>query len=145
MSAVSLKYPLKPNDLADDLESFIYVITYCSLRFHRHNWTLLRPDTPDAKLVQINATNADLRDHVNEYFHRSVVTNRGLLRGGNDKMLCATAGKLDWNFISGYVSTALENLVARLYDILKEHYKRIDANALKKYSGEGMHLSCSRV
>ncbi|KAI0090083.1 hypothetical protein BDY19DRAFT_887742, partial [Irpex rosettiformis] len=33
MSALSLRYPRKPNELADDLEAFIHVLTYCSLQF----------------------------------------------------------------------------------------------------------------
>ena len=39
MSALSLRYPYKPNTLADDLESFIHVVTYLGLRFHRHSNT----------------------------------------------------------------------------------------------------------
>lgn len=34
MSAASLEYPRKPNDLPDDVESFMYVVLLAILRFH---------------------------------------------------------------------------------------------------------------
>ena len=39
MSGTLIQYPLKPNELADDLESFVYVFEVACLRFHPHVWT----------------------------------------------------------------------------------------------------------
>ena len=36
LSAALLKYPLKPNELSDDIESFYHLLLLYSLRFHRH-------------------------------------------------------------------------------------------------------------
>ncbi|CAL1715117.1 unnamed protein product [Somion occarium] len=35
--AVRLHYPKKFLELADDIEAFVHVITWCALRYHRHN------------------------------------------------------------------------------------------------------------
>lgn len=37
MSLALLQFPRKPNELADDLESFIYVLCFMTLRFLEHN------------------------------------------------------------------------------------------------------------
>ena len=37
MSAALLKYPLKPNEISDDIESFFHLLVLYSLRFHRHD------------------------------------------------------------------------------------------------------------
>ncbi|KAI0347560.1 hypothetical protein BDW22DRAFT_1307326, partial [Trametopsis cervina] len=36
MSSLSLQYPRKPAAVSDDLESFLYVLEHCALRFHLH-------------------------------------------------------------------------------------------------------------
>ena len=46
MSAHLLKYAKKPNELADDLESFVYVFTEHVLRFHFHDLSTLGPNSP---------------------------------------------------------------------------------------------------
>ncbi|KAH8100081.1 hypothetical protein BXZ70DRAFT_203982 [Cristinia sonorae] len=40
MSAALLRFPLKPNEVADDIESFYHLLMLYALRFHRHGKTL---------------------------------------------------------------------------------------------------------
>ena len=73
MSGVSLKYPLKPYRLSDDLEAFIHVTTFSCLRFHWHDMShlpLQESYKPGEKL-----SDAELRNFNNDnnnYNNRTV-------------------------------------------------------------------------
>ncbi|KAI0089094.1 hypothetical protein BDY19DRAFT_1048081 [Irpex rosettiformis] len=138
MSTLSLLHPLKPNDLADDLESFIHVITYYSLRFHRHTMTrsaiksASEPISEEA-LASINGLNTKLGKYVFNFYLDYDVGEDGLNRGGGHKRSSARGGELDWWFTDAV--PALNYLVTSLYVLLKKHYKQVDfASLRKKYS-----------
>ncbi|TFY71231.1 hypothetical protein EVG20_g1774 [Dentipellis fragilis] len=52
MSATLLQYPRKPNELCDDLESFLHVLTIMALRFHLHDHSSLYED--DDGVMRLN-------------------------------------------------------------------------------------------
>ncbi len=141
MSAASLQLPLKPHTLADDLESFIHVITFCSLRFHVHTMTLrdISASSPDSDevLYSANSANQPLSNYVHQHYDTHIKDPQsGYTVGGEHKMLYARQGELNWDFAVGLVSPALVNLVKRLYDLLQKHYKQLDIKLLKaEYSG----------
>ncbi|KAI0682340.1 hypothetical protein BC835DRAFT_1424562 [Cytidiella melzeri] len=135
ISAVALQYPFKPNELADDLESFIHVATYCSLRFHRHNLTnhtIGRTLNPD-DLIKTNCKNGALSQHVWAYFYQSVDHDGGLSTGGEKKLLRNQIGSPGFTFSERHVSPILVDLLRRLYRLLKTHYSTIDFEELKQY------------
>ena len=86
MSAFLLKYPKKPNELADDIESIIYVFTECLARFHRHSLSNLLPKgTTD--LARWNMTQNDLfLEFYNIFFHQKYLWHGGYMVGGDEKM-----------------------------------------------------------
>ncbi|KAI0685723.1 hypothetical protein BC835DRAFT_495574 [Cytidiella melzeri] len=135
MSAVALQYPFKPNELADDLESFIHVLTYCSLRFHRHdftNHTIGRTLNPD-DLIKTNRKNGALSQHVWAYFYQSVDHDGGLSTGGEKKLLRNQIGSPGFTFSARHVSSILVELLRKLYRLLKMHYSTIDFDELEQY------------
>ncbi|KAI0090940.1 hypothetical protein BDY19DRAFT_886069 [Irpex rosettiformis] len=121
MSAVSLQYPLKPNELADDLEAFIHVVTYLSFQWHRHSLTRLEGDSvySPKELVEANSSPGV----------------GGLYIGGVQKLKDNIAGIPPVALEAEYVSPLLIQLVSDLYRLLKTHYSTIDFEELKtKYS-----------
>ena len=133
MSALSLKYPFKPNDLADDLESFIHVITYCSLRFHWHDKTSgsLNSGVLPERLFHINSSNVPLAQHVYNLYEES--TRHGdVYTGGWFKYLTNSSVSPDF-VLSRNVSAELLTLVKRLYELLAAQYAELDLAYLAQY------------
>ena len=61
MSALALQYPRRPIAVSDDLESFVYVFMYCSLRFHEHSLSrkdLTSKEWKSKKLAELNGKNS---------------------------------------------------------------------------------------
>ncbi|KAI0690793.1 hypothetical protein BC835DRAFT_160717 [Cytidiella melzeri] len=136
MSATSLKYPFKPNELADDLEGFIHVITYCGLQFHCHNMTMEAPGPlSDADLCKFNKQNSRLRRYVAAHYDESWHCGKGIYAGGRQKMLCAKMGSPDFTFNNQQVSAFLIKLVNELYQLLKTHYSAMNFEEMGRFSG----------
>ncbi|KAI0091424.1 hypothetical protein BDY19DRAFT_1046438 [Irpex rosettiformis] len=136
MSATSLQYPLKPNDLADDLESFIHVVTYLSFRFHYHNYTKLPFGKPLSlpELMRRNGTNGRLAEHLHNHYYQKWECKGGVYSGGEHKKSSNSSGTPPLIFNSLRVSPTLITLVNELYGLLELHYSAIDFPALAKYS-----------
>ena len=143
MSGVSLKYPLKPYQLYDDLEAFIHVVTFCCLRFQWHSLTPLPlndfrgPSTgrvlTDAQLVSFNSQNSALGEYVALYYDKCYrLAGDSIDRGGQRKVDSALSGKLDWKFT--FASKPLQLLVKRLCQLLQSHYTQLDLEAMETYS-----------
>ncbi|KAI0690803.1 hypothetical protein BC835DRAFT_161772 [Cytidiella melzeri] len=135
MSAVALRYPFKPNDLADDLEAFVHVISHFCLRFHLHKLsnhdfgTTLEPD----ELIKRNDKNSGLTNLVWWHFDENADWGGGIYKGGSSKLMTNTIGLPDFTLKAGYVSPILVNLLDDLYDLLKMHYSEINFEELKQY------------
>ncbi|KAI0685725.1 hypothetical protein BC835DRAFT_1309836 [Cytidiella melzeri] len=137
MSAVALQYPFKPNELADDLESFIHVLTYCGLRFHRHSLTnhKIGQKLQQADLIKQNANNGRLSEYAWLYFEQSVDCGGGIYMGGREKLARIQIGSPDFSFSTGHVSPILVDLFDKLFRLLKTHYSTIDLKELEQYRG----------
>ncbi|KAI0685724.1 hypothetical protein BC835DRAFT_1420965 [Cytidiella melzeri] len=135
MSAVALQYPFKPNELADDLESFIHVATYCSLRFHRHNLTnhAIGSKLTRDQLIEQTRKNQRLSQRVWAHFYQSVDRDGGVSTGGEDKLDRNLAGSPRFTCSDGHVSPILIELLRQLYRLLKMHYSTIDFDELEQY------------
>ena len=138
MSAVLLQYPLKPNELADDLESFAHVLTLLSLRFHPHTLTKHPANNVSSEASpNLNENNTDLASHVWHYYYYNG-QNDGLCTGGILKMDGNKAGRSPWQASAAseldYVSPTLVTLISELFELIREHYSSIDFNSLSRYA-----------
>lgn len=114
MSGVSLKYPLKPYQLYDDLEAFIHVVTFCCLRFQWHSLTPLPLNDfrdpskvlSDDQLVFFNSHNSTLGKYVARYYDEcDRLAGDSIDRGGEKKVDSALSGELGWTFTVASEST----------------------------------------
>ncbi|KAI0091438.1 hypothetical protein BDY19DRAFT_626581 [Irpex rosettiformis] len=140
MSAISLQYPLKPNDLADDLESFIHVVTYLGFRFHYHNYTKIPFGKPLSlpELALQNGTNERLTEHLHNHYYQKWECKGGVYSGGEHKKSSNSSGTPPLIFDSRRVSPTLITLVNELYRLLEVHYSAIDFPALDKYASSAI-------
>jgi hypothetical protein len=142
MSALSLRYPLKPYELADDLEAFVHVLIHCCLRFHQHDRSHngLDPSLDRKQLTEKNGNNNRLGEYVATYFYQSWDCGQGISSGGEQKMLYINLGSPEF-ILDASVSRVLVHLVAELYQLLQRHYASIDFNKLEKYSPQKINPS----
>ncbi|KAI0690799.1 hypothetical protein BC835DRAFT_1521481 [Cytidiella melzeri] len=137
MSATSLQYPFKPSELADDLEGFIHVITYCGLQFHRHSMTVkdhgVDTSFSNEQLVAINGQNSGLCLYVAVHYDASQHCGGGIYAGGTQKMLYAEMGSPKFTFDNQRVSPILIKLVDELYQLLKTHYSSLNFKELEQF------------
>ena len=84
MSATALQYPTKPSEVADDLESFIYVVLYMAARFHYHDKSPLdvKQTSPEDKKKAANAKNEKLSRFLYNFFYDDSPTSSGHYTGG---------------------------------------------------------------
>ncbi|OSX55750.1 hypothetical protein POSPLADRAFT_1112105, partial [Postia placenta MAD-698-R-SB12] len=113
MSALLLKFPgLTPHGVSDDLESFVHVLNWFCLRFHRH----------DHRTVALQRLVASLYD-VSEKDETSKEAF-----GGAAKLILMQSGKPAVRLARhGPLKTLLEQLSA----LCEEHYSGIDIEALE--------------
>ena len=138
LSALALQYPKKPIELADDLESFVYVILYMALRWHRHKMS--PPSSveglPEEELIKINGSNNLLAVRVYNLFCESWDREDGYEGGGDYKRIHIEIGKVPVERENGPDGqrTPLALLLDRLYKLLHIHYLSLDREALQKFS-----------
>ena len=147
MSGASLRWPLKPYQLSDDIEAFIHVVTFCSLRFHWHSKTAIPlcdhnddGTVPDEKeLYGINGGNMELGSYMATYYDAcdpGHLNGIGIDTGGEWKTELAKSGTFAWGFLEGLAPQPLIFLVADLCELLQAHYGKLDFVELhNKYSG----------
>ncbi|GJE86589.1 hypothetical protein PsYK624_026690 [Phanerochaete sordida] len=135
-SALALRYPRKPPELADDLESFVHVITFLGWRFHHHE---LSPqpvnDTEDAR-IQANADNNDLTALVGAFFYQQQRAGAGFYTGGTLKYRAILDGKLLIPFkrLPNGHNPMIDTFLTQAYRLLQEHYWSLDMSAYEKYA-----------
>ncbi|KIP08662.1 hypothetical protein PHLGIDRAFT_126863 [Phlebiopsis gigantea 11061_1 CR5-6] len=137
MSALLLQYPKKPVELADDLESFVYVIVYMALRFHIHDMTDpgLHKDLNFDELAAINGGNENLATRVHGLFTENWACEGGYRGGGMTKIWIIKSDMLPLDLRKlGNQTSPLSLLMQRLYRLLHYHYLAIDYPQMAKYS-----------
>ncbi|GJE93732.1 hypothetical protein PsYK624_098930 [Phanerochaete sordida] len=132
MSSLSLIYPEKPPEVADDLESFVQLALWLAFRFHKHD---LSPSELPSKAAtedirRVNKDNGKLLQYINAYFYEEVVKN-GRYTGGKLKEMAITGTRLPINLEKqdGFFAT----FIKRAFALLKEHYLAVDRAKLEKY------------
>ncbi|KAJ3559199.1 hypothetical protein NM688_g481 [Phlebia brevispora] len=133
LSALLLQYPKKPTELADDLESFVHVITWLAFRFHEHKTTIpicLNPDCDVATVRAANGSNDALSAQKNEFFDASFEQD-GYHLGPRAKYQQIKEGKPPCRLVDK--TGPLSRLLDRLYSLLRLHYEAIDPAELDMY------------
>jgi hypothetical protein len=129
MSANLLEYPRKPNELADDLESVVYVVSEGFLRFHPHNLSgpstsALQPPASSEQSNQPPPANNKLARYVATTFYEADVVGSGYVVGGQRKRAEIDAGRPGFKLSGGSSNQETETQVflRELYELLREHY-----------------------
>jgi hypothetical protein len=140
MSALALRYARKPIELADDLESFVYVLVFMLLRFHPHNFSnvlLDERDLPEAQVFERNCHNRLLVENIlYPVFFQNYDLEDGLIGGGDAKLEQIKQGAPRFRLT---VETPLQTLVDDLYKILHEHYEALDGDKLQTFFVRRLH------
>ena len=150
LSALSLMYVNKPNEVADDLESFLYVLLWMAGRFHEHiDSNLASDDTPKmstAALSARNQANGNLADFVSRFFLEEVALQDGRMGGGTDKHRYITSEELPvkLNRSDDGSESPLASLVSELYGLVRQHYRALNLSDLERFrvsrAGSRRHL-----
>ncbi|GJE90362.1 hypothetical protein PsYK624_064930 [Phanerochaete sordida] len=118
MSGTLLSYPKKPNELADDIESFVYVISIALLRFHVHS---------------LSGDRVYLAQHVT--FKYETETHDGAIAGGT-KIRDMLRGDPGFDLIEKEDGPKhLSTLLTRLYQLGQNHYRNLDLEDLQRKYG----------
>lgn len=136
-------YPKKPNEVADDLESFVYVIVEGLLRFHGHDMSKLSEKpvehpTKDgeAEPAREPPANERLTNYAASTFYETDILDGGYVAGGYQKFSQIQAGrpsfKLDNNLLTG-AQMDIEGFLWQLYRLLQQHYAAIKPEELAIY------------
>lgn len=135
MSALSLQYPKKPIRVSDDLESFVYVIVYMTLRHFRHAMSPeVDPNMDEQALADVNGKNNDLATRVHFLFCASYACEGGYRGGGEFKLDRILRADVPVPFPEEAQWTPLALLLNRLYELLNIHYYGLDYDYLKQYA-----------
>ena len=137
MSAVSLLYPTRPTEVADDMESFIYVILYMAFRFHRHSRTPpgVKKTDSERKRRYENSKNEAFAKIVDAIFYEDDANVAGYYTGGWTKLLYIEVGRPPIRLLRTGENTysLLDLFLKNAYRILQSHYQAIDWELLKPY------------
>ena len=125
MSVNLLKYPTKPNEVADDLESVVYIVKEALLRFHPHD---LSYETLDKY---------GLAFYVSQVFYEMQAVSDRYVIGGWTKHIHILAGRPGFQLppdpITGKESE-MQLFLTELYKLLRTHYAAIPPEQLAPFS-----------
>lgn len=134
-------YPRKPKELADDLESFIYVPTYCAFRYHKHNFSSQNAATlknaTQKEQTDDNHDNTNLAQERHQFFYKDQRHSNGLYTGGRMKHLMVSHGTPPIELQQGDHPLPKLHPLARLleesFKLLQNHYRAVNMDDLERY------------
>ncbi|GJE86557.1 hypothetical protein PsYK624_026370 [Phanerochaete sordida] len=135
LSSLALQYPTKPPEVADDLESFIHVVLLMAYRFHNHRRSTILPEGTQPSVATItvaNNSNKVLAEDINNYFYEQHPATNGRYVGGYNKHTAIKIGQPPiylWD-----QSSLLAQFLQRAFALLRQHYEKVDFEALRPYS-----------
>ncbi|EKM52418.1 uncharacterized protein PHACADRAFT_198473 [Phanerochaete carnosa HHB-10118-sp] len=137
-SAMALGYPLKPPEVADDLESFIYVILFMAFRFHLHDLSPQDVRVTDSLQAQreANAKNDNLATTIHHFFYYEEKCQGGYYRGGQMKKFAIVSGTLPIQLAPNKDGSPmlLTVFLQRAYDILQRHYCMTNLKKMEQFA-----------
>jgi hypothetical protein len=135
MSSLNLQYPTKPHEVADDIESFIYVVLYMAFRFHQHKLSpddVTLKDAPLEDQFAVNAANDPLSKLVDAIFYEDFQTTTGYFTGGATKETYIKLGEPPIRLVDDNNMLAIFLTVA--YKALQTHYAAVNRADLEPYA-----------
>ena len=131
MSGPSLLWPLKPQDVSDENESFIHVLEFCALHFHPYSMSHLdiwpeagEPGYRDA-----------LAKWIAEFFYFDTkVEGSKYVTGGRGKFSAYAINHPSWHLTDSRHSS-FADLLSMLHELVYEHYRHLDIKHLNQYLG----------
>ena len=132
-------YVKKPIELADDLESFLYVLLWMAMRFHPHMCSIV--DAWDVELADLrarNATNRNLSRIVSDIFFEEHALDNGGVGGGMNKYSYIKTGQppvilAPYDDAEEHSLSPLGILISQLYDLVRKHYATLDFSKLARF------------
>ena len=126
-------------ELADDLESFLYLLLWMAARFHVHGLSIEETRQPGVNLEDLrryNQMNEALAQEVSRFFFEEVKLEDDLVGGGSAKRSAIDAGQSPIKLSPSSDGTAspLAVLIEEVYAIVQEHHQAIDVSSLEPYS-----------
>lgn len=115
MSALSLKFPYRRHGLSDDLESFLHVIAYLTMRFHE-------------SIYSRNPTR--VKQVINFIYEEQYQEQNGLYTGGGTKYDEIIGGCYPASIVPLF-SLGLGRLITELLELCSDHYKCISEEITK--------------
>ncbi|EKM57055.1 uncharacterized protein PHACADRAFT_92447 [Phanerochaete carnosa HHB-10118-sp] len=146
-SVMSLRYPLKPPEVADDIESFIYVIDYMAMRFHLHNASPeFKPGMTEEERNKLNQHNKPLASLVHHFFFDEKPIGNGLYHAGDYKYDAIKLGEPAVKLLplddTGRASL-IQECLDKAYELLSEHYQKINFSYYERFKPKRGH--CTRI
>ena len=130
MSGASLRYPLKPPQVCDDLESFVHVFNFSALRFH---YTTLTDENTWNIRMRSSEYNSRLATFVQDFFYKEYKLGK-YSYGGDFKF--SVYKDSDAPFRLQQEGSTFTWLLDRLHELCYLHYKSLNREALERYSGK---------
>ena len=145
-----MRYPLKPPDIADDIESFIYVVLYMVMRFYRHHMSLPLEYKLATEEVQKRAIRADpykLSDLVHSFFYAEEPGKRGFSKGGLMKFALAKSGIVPVMLLPNEDGSpsSLQTFLMKAFDMMKVQYDTFDYTHLGQYDPNNLNENEARA
>lgn len=131
---MTLLYPRKRSEVADDQESIIYVLAYCATRFHQHDVSPKRIKKTDNEMAQVqaNTVNAGLATLVHCFFYDdSIAPVGGYYLAGECKRRHIQLAQPPIQLHDQ--KSPLARLLKKCYKLLQKHYLRTDYDALEPF------------
>lgn len=130
--------PKKPQEVADDLESAVYILVQMMLHFHRHGRSpgKLAENLTADEIRKVNGTNEQLASFVSTFFYEQFECDDGYWSGGNTKRvwLQTTSLPVELDTAPGEDTLApLDALLDALYTLLRRHYAAINYADLGRF------------
>ncbi|GJE93366.1 hypothetical protein PsYK624_095250 [Phanerochaete sordida] len=135
-SALSLRYPRKPPEVADDIESFVHVGVFMGMRFHWHSWSPENRKVPETREARdkFNNANSGLAAAANSYFFQDEPVGKGFVVGGKTKLANIQRKALPIDFLThNGRKPLLEVFLTQSLDLLSQRYEQIDFDDYKIY------------
>ncbi|TFY60562.1 hypothetical protein EVG20_g7370 [Dentipellis fragilis] len=132
MSAALLRFPMKPNQLFDDLESFLHVATIMGLRFHLHDRSAKTRDKENQVVIDETEAkeNEQLAEHLKTKYSKSIPIQDGFYIGGEIKFNDLIRGKS--NVVFDMPERPLFKFINDLRQLFQPFYQSLDEEAYKR-------------
>lgn len=115
MSALRQKYPTKPYEVSDDIESFVHVLIWCATRYLDHTYS---------------ENSAGHATFIHDTFVACEYSSDGTYVGCSGKWKIIESGKLPFTFPDEY---KFQTVLSQVLKVCRLHYEYVDHKKLTPY------------